>query len=272
MAKQESSINYSGTLGDRVGFVRNGVYYERKKTKSYQPGVKSMAAAHVFGQASQLAAAIGRGFKAQWLVHFVQVHQRLTKVLVQVIHGAKTNAKGSHLVHRGHLALLQQLQFNPKCAADKLLALPVVCSVADGQVVVQVGPLVANAFKPGKVGHTLVVQLGYCWLKLSDYSCSYTQAAPILLATGAAFAGGRMALSIPQKGNYLFLALASIYYLDERGVVVMNQGYQAGSFVGAMGFANGRLQVYQANASAKAEVPLVAPAVMSWDSLDEEEK
>lgn len=105
MAEQEGVIAYSGKMGRKIGFRRNGKYYVRSAPEIVVQSAASIRASRRFGWYSTKARLVRHAFYAELDVRSDSTHiNRLNKVLI--------DARGNHHAIRG-------FRFNQDACIDR---------------------------------------------------------------------------------------------------------------------------------------------------------
>jgi hypothetical protein len=122
MAKQHSLIPFTGTLGNLIGYQRNGEYFLRSKPETVRQTVATRHAARRFGIASRKGALIRNAFYGELDIHCDSGHiNRLNKVLIAA---AGNNAAMTGFRFNQHTGIDRFFTVAPKLSNDGLLHIP----------------------------------------------------------------------------------------------------------------------------------------------------
>lgn len=122
MAKQHSLIPFTGTLGNLIGYQRNGEYFLRSRPETVRQTVATRRAARRFGIASRKGALIRNAFYGELDIHCDSGHiNRLNKVLIAA---AGNNAAMTGFRFNQHTGIDRFFAVAPKLSNDGLLHIP----------------------------------------------------------------------------------------------------------------------------------------------------
>lgn len=122
MARQHSLIPFTGTLGNLIGYQRNGEYFLRSKPEIVRQTVATRHAAKRFGIASRKGALIRNAFYGELDIHCDSGHiNRLNKVLIAA---AGDNAAMTGFRFNQHTGIDRFFTVAPRLSGDGILHIP----------------------------------------------------------------------------------------------------------------------------------------------------
>ncbi len=149
MARQKGILPFTGPLGDRVGYRRNGEYFLRRKALQVRQTAATKLAAKDFGTASRGGALLRHALNGCF---DSELNTRLNKTLAGVMRSDKYYAIGERQLNVSNMQLFRGFRFNVEGDHERMLsAVPVVREDGNGNIHVDLSA--CNIYPPKGVTH-----------------------------------------------------------------------------------------------------------------------
>jgi hypothetical protein len=123
MARQKGVLPFTGPLGDRVGYRRNGEYFLRRKALHVRQSAATKLAAKDFGSASRGGAQLRHALHAELHRYYdYDLITRLNKALTGIIRNDQYRAAGERRLHVSNMQGLCTFRFNDDGCHQHLLS------------------------------------------------------------------------------------------------------------------------------------------------------
>jgi hypothetical protein len=208
MAKQNSLLRFTGTLGNLIGYERNGEFFLRSKPEIVRQTPATRRAARRFGIASKKGAMIRHAFYDDLDIRCDSNHiNRMNKVLIAAA---------------GNNAAIVNFRFNQHTGVDRFFTLvPSISS--DGSVHIP-----AQTLAQYKNVIALEVKVIAARIDFTAGQVIGTDTAVMTIDTGEYFTGADMSLGVPGAGT--LLVTLQVRVIDKDGVS-FNRQYQAADII-----------------------------------------
>jgi hypothetical protein len=208
MAKQNSLLRFTGTLGNLVGYERNGEFFLRTKPKIVRQTPATRRAARRFGTASRKGAMIRHAFYGNLDIRCDSSHiNRMNKVLIAAA---------------GNNAAIVDFRFNQHTGVDRFFTLVPTIS-GDGIVHVP-----AQTLAQYKNVIALEVKVIAARIDFITGQVTGTDTAVMTMDTGQYFTGADISLVVPGTGT--MLVTLQVRAIDKDGLS-FNRQYQAADMI-----------------------------------------
>ena len=234
MARQTGPIKISGAIGDVIFYKTKGGYFIKSKPHF---DAKRFATDPAFAIQRKTMTELSRNSKASKLIRQAfagpisvvesgDIHNRLNKVMAQVIKGDKTNEIGRRNVSDGEITLLEGFEFNPNNPLMRSSLLPPFTANIDrktGIMAISFSkftrkkrfdiPLMATHFKLQATGAEL---------NFDDNQYIHAVAQSTDLPIGSRSLPDQLSLQaslLPGSQYPLFLALSISFFQESNGVI-----------------------------------------------------
>jgi hypothetical protein len=208
MAKQNALLHFTGTLGNLVGYERNGGFFLRSKARIVRQTPATRRAARRFGIASRKGAMIRHAFYDNLDIRCDSNHiNRMNKVLIAAA---------------GNNAAIVNFRFNQHTGVDRFFTvLPTISS--DGSVHIP-----AQTLAQYKNVIALEVKVIAARIDFIAGQVTGTATAVMTMYTGECFRGADISLGVPATGT--LLVTLQVRAIDNDGLS-FNRQYQAADMI-----------------------------------------
>lgn len=233
MATQTSIFNFTGRLGNVIGYRVGDKYHLRSMPERVRQSPRSKISGRQFGKASKLGAAIRHAL--QGLLDSgreIATVNQLNKALLAVLRADDLH-QAKRFIPR-HFQLLQGFCFNPHAALDKLLpAAPGVTRNTDGSIRVEVPAM--DMVKGNPRATHLCVKAVTAAVGGNFTSATGAQSEPVFLPVNGPSAA--FTLNIPAPPDALccvMLEVTSLVMENGRTHLLQNRKYTAAEVIGVL--------------------------------------
>jgi hypothetical protein len=208
MAKQNSLLRFTGTLGNHVGYQRKGEFFLRTKSKIVRQTPATRRAARRFGIASKKGAIIRHAFYDNLDIHCDSNHiNRMNKVLIAAA---------------GNNAAIVNFRFNQHTGVDRFLTLmPTISREGIVHIPAQTLALYKNVI-------ALEVKVIAARIDFIAGQVTGTDTAVMTMDTGQYFTGADISLAVPGTGT--LMVTLQVRAIDKDGLS-FNRQYQAADMI-----------------------------------------
>ncbi len=246
MAEQKNVFSYSGNLDNKIGYKRGGKYFLRKKAAPYLLNENSYKRAKEFGLASKASVLLRDALGYIFLSPFkTNLHNRLSKIFGEIIRSGVANDAGERSVFDGYVGLLRGFEFNKERRFSDLVSLETRFKKIDKEIWVDLYSS-APVFVKNVPVKAERVELTVCnaWIDFKNSISETLNASPILQAIEKPFKGGRLKISIPQEGDWVWVVMLTVcFHRNSSGALdlIGNKRFQAGVIAEVLHFSDGEL-------------------------------
>ncbi|SFN22873.1 hypothetical protein SAMN05428949_2031 [Chitinophaga sp. YR627] len=211
MARQRSIIPFTGKLGNKIGFERNGNYFFRSAPQNVQQTAATRGAAKRFGRYSRKGRLIRHACYPELDVRCDSTHvNRLNKLLI--------TAAGDHKALKGfrfneHTGIDRFLTKMPEIAANGVLRIP------------------AQDLSPCDRFTALEVKITAVCIDFSANRVMGTDTHVAILDTGDTFSGISIPMQVSKAGTLLLIVQIRGMHRDS---ISCNKQYQAANIIAVM--------------------------------------
>ena len=246
MARQEGTILLTGPVGNLSFYKSRGKYFVRRKSGVNGDRIKSEPA---FARTRENISEFRRAVLATKLLRAAftsllsrvadnRVSSRLTGLMVRVIQGDVTSARGERTMRGGNLALLDRFEFNKHGGLSSTFRVPFTPSIdrASGRLNVDIPSFVpANmiAIPPGATHFKLQAGVAAIDFERSNYSTHISATADLPIREHEVGPQTLTARLPPASTQPLFIVLSIEFLQSVNGVTypLVNQRYNAMAIV-----------------------------------------
>jgi hypothetical protein len=208
MAKQNSLIPFTGTLGNLIGYERNGQFFLRSKPEIVRQTLATRRAAQRFGIASRKGAMIRHAFYDDLDIRCDSNHiNRLNKVLIAA---AGNNAAIVGFRFNQHTGVDRFFTVVPNVSRDGILHIP------------------AQALARYKNVTTLEVKVIAARIDFITRQVAGTDTVVMMMDTRAYFTGADILLDVPDTGTLMVTLQVNALHKDG---LSCNRQYQAADII-----------------------------------------
>lgn len=123
MARQKGILPFTGPLGDRVGYRRNGEYFLRRKPLHVRQTAATKLAAKDFGTASRGGALLRRTLFTELHRYYdTDIITRLNKTLTHIVRNDQYHIAGERQLNVSTMQLFRDFRFNDAVSCERLLS------------------------------------------------------------------------------------------------------------------------------------------------------
>jgi hypothetical protein len=208
MAKQNSLLRFIGTLGNLIGYERNGEFFMRSKPKIVRQTPATRRAARRFGIASRKGAMIRHAFYDNLDIRCDSTHiNRMNKVLIAA---AGNNAAIVNFRFNQHTDVDRFFTVVPTISRDGIVHIP-------AQTLAQYKNIIALEVK------VIAARIDFITGQVTG-----TATAVMTMDTGEYFTGADISLAVPGTGT--LLVTLQVRAIDKEGLS-FNRQYQAADII-----------------------------------------
>jgi hypothetical protein len=250
MARQEGPLQFSGKVGNVVGYARGKDNFTRSAGKIYELTEGSKKSGTEFGRGSTASKIVRQAFKTHLLPSFtIKLHNRLSERFREIIRTGPTAKKGDRTVYDGDVSMLRNFEFNPISTFRRIIHIEARAEFLNGSLRVNL-PAFSwqdNINAPEKAS---AVVLGAVCGSFDFTKNSFESVAigDLIIEKGISFAGANIEIPISESDEQIVLFMMTVSFMmayGQRTLRIDRKNSQAGMVINAIHLRNGKVVEYK---------------------------